>query len=270
MRILVRTFLHVIAITGLGVVALAQSDADAPKQRDPEVKAKADALKRAVSDRRMSQDQDAIGIIEDLVVKYRAPMHRSDRRTVEMGVAAVFTTGRRREPEMLALYHAAANALGEMGRSGALVLVRIHDGNRFPDRNEWVPLRAILLENVGKTKEEAMVKFLIDEAVRAHQKALMAAAGAALGNFNESRQTIRKEIVNKLLVKWGELDARWREGNIDPQDIEAQTAQEYMAAISDRWNDTLTKLTGAKLRQHPAWQDWWNDNKNTNWDKGKD
>ena len=74
MRILVRTFLYVIAITGLGVVALAQSDADAPKQRDPEVKAKADALKRAVSDRRMSQDQDAIGIIDDLVVKYRAPM----------------------------------------------------------------------------------------------------------------------------------------------------------------------------------------------------
>ena len=73
-----------------------------------------------------------------------------------------------------------------------------------------------------------------------------------------------------MLVKWGELDPRWREGNIDPQDIEAQTAQEYMAAISDRWNDTLTKLTGAKLRQHPAWQDWWNDNKNANWDKGKD
>ena len=110
--------LQAILVATLAVNASAQADADAPKKPDPEVKEKVDALKKAVSDRRMTQDQAAIGTIEELLVKYRAPIHKSDRRAVERAVAAVFTAGRLRKPEMLGLYEAAATALGEMGNEG--------------------------------------------------------------------------------------------------------------------------------------------------------
>ena len=269
MKNAVTLILQAILFTSLAVSATAQAEADAPKKPDPEVKEKVQALEDAVSDRRMSQDQAAIGMIEELLVKFRLPMHRSDRRAVQRAVAAVFTT-RVREPEKLGLYEAAATALGDMGNEGARVLQRAYaDNRRFPKKTEWVPLRAILLENIGKTRSEPVVKFLIDEATRSPEKALMAAAGQALGSFQESKQQVRKEIVKKLLIRWGELDARHREGNTDPFDIEAQTAQEYMAAFSDKWNGTLNKLTGQSFRDHPEWQKWWNDHKNGNWDRDR-
>ena len=139
---------------------------------------------------------------------------------------------------------------------------------RFPKKPEWVPFRGILLENIGKTKEESMVKFLMDEARRSPEKALMAAAGAALGNYNESNQKVRKDIVKNLLIRWGELDATWRDGNTDPNNIVSQDAGEYLAAIKDKWNTTFVRLTGQNIGTHLDWQQWWNSNKGANWDKG--
>ena len=109
-----------------------------------------------------------------LLVMFRSPMHRGDRRAVQRVVAGVFTS-RVREPEKLGLYEAAATALGEMGNEGARALQRVYTINRFPKKIDWVPLRAILLENIGKTRSESTVKFLIDEATRSPEKALMAA-----------------------------------------------------------------------------------------------
>ena len=196
-------------------------------------------------------------------------MHRNDRRAVQRGVAAVFTTGRLRKPHQLALYQATARVLGELGREGARSLQRTYDNNRrFPKKPEWVPFRAILLENIGKTKEESMVKFLMDEARRSPEKALEAAAGAALGSYSESNQKIRKDIVKNLLIRWGELDARWRNGNTDPFDIASQDAGEYLAAIKDKWNSTLVQMTGQNIGTYFDWQQWWNSDKNANWDKG--
>jgi hypothetical protein len=143
------------------------------------------------------------------------------------------------------------------------VLKNAYQNKRFPDRKEWVTLREQFLKSIGKTKDESMVKFLSDEACRSPEAALQAAAGEALGNFEESKDTIRKEIVSDLLKKWGELAEK--SSQLGSGNMEAQTASDTLAAISDKWNTTLAKLTKQNFRKFLDWQNWNNKNKNVPW-----
>ena len=52
---------------------------------------------------------------------------------------------------------------------------------------------------------------------------------------------------------------------IDPANIEAQNARDRLAAISDKWNGTLSKMTGQDLRNFPDWNAWYQKNKNLDW-----
>lgn len=265
----VRSTMHAILISSLAGLGSAQVVADADVEVNPEVEAKIETLGDALKDRKAERDPEAVRLIGELLETYRKPTNPRDRRDIERAVASVFTARPQREPDQLALYEAAAKALGEMGRQGARVLQPLCDRNRpFPKKPEWVPLRVTLFENLGKTKEGGpILKFLIDEATRNPEKALMAAAGGALGNYADVDQKERKEIVNKLLIRWGELDARWRQGNTDPNDFGSQEAGDFLTAIKDKWNTTISALTGQKIGKFFDWQQWWNDNKNANWDK---
>ena len=151
----VRLTMQAILISSLVGLGSAQVVADADVKRNPEVETKVETLDDALKDRRMERDAEAVRLIGELLDMYREPMNPRDRRDVEKAVGTVFTTGRKRPPEQLALYEAAAKALGEMGKTGAQVLQRHLDSNRrFDKKPEWVPLRATMFESLGKTKVE--------------------------------------------------------------------------------------------------------------------
>jgi hypothetical protein len=247
----------------LGCALAAQEDPAKPQKPDKEVADKLAELKKIVADKKFERDAEGATIIEALFVKLRAGVHDKDRDALADGMEGVLMTGKVRDPGNLSLYRVAATLLGELGPDGAPILRKAYDNKRFPEKPEWVPLREILLKGIGKTKDEKSVKFLIDEARRAPESALMKAAGEALGNFEGSNQKIRDEIVKGLLTRYGELDSRSRQ--IDPGDIEAQNARDYLAAISDPWNTTLSKLTRQNFRSYPDWQDWYNKHKNEEW-----
>lgn len=252
-----------------GALSALPAQDDKPKP-DPEVKEKLEELEDAANDRKMEKDAEAVAIIDELLQKYEAGMHEKDVKSFLRELQKVLSPSRARlrPPESIALYKTAAVALGQMGEEGARVLKSVYDGKRIPDKAEWVPLREVLLVQVGKTEDLGMVKFLIEEARRAHESALMAAAGEALGNFADAPQKVRKDIVEQLLIRYGEVDAKSRD-SLDPNNLQAQNAQDRLAAISDKWNTTLSKLTGQNFRSLPEWQEWWNDNKNKDWDKDK-
>ena len=84
-----------LAVFAAGLAAAVPSQ-DEPDKQDPEVEQKLETLQEAVGDRDMERDQEAVRLIEELLVKYRAPMHRRDRRDVERTIAAVFDIGPRR------------------------------------------------------------------------------------------------------------------------------------------------------------------------------
>ncbi len=232
------------------------------KDQDPEVAAKVDLLDEVADDRKFERDAEGVAAIDVLYQKHEEGLHPKDEKMVLKALDDVLNRSKVRDANQTQLYDAAAAALGQHGAGGAKALKKAFESKRFPDKPEWVPLREKLLRNIGKTKEESMVKFLIDEARRNPEAALQAAAGEALGNFEESPEKVRKEIVSQLLITYGSL------AEIASQlgtNIEAQNAQRRLAALSGKWNDTLRKLTKQDFDAFREWQDWYNDNKNKPW-----
>ena len=174
----------------------------------------------------------------------------------------VLNKGKVRPPNRAQIYNATAEALGRHGKDGAKALKTAYEKKRFPNKPAWVPLREKLLVNIGRTEDESMVKFLLDEARRSPEAALQAAAGKALGNYRESKQKLRREIVSGMIIKWGSLSEMASQLGAN---VEAQNAKDRLAAISGPWNDTMKALTGQDFDTFRKWQAWYNKNKNKKW-----
>jgi hypothetical protein len=260
---MMKSFLTVLTMLFLGAALAAQEEPAKSTKPDKEVADKLAELKKIVSDKKFEHDGDAPPIITTLMKKREAGMFEKDVEDVVKGLKGAMMDGKLREPSNLGLYKAAGYALGDFGAAGAKALKELYENARFPKKKEWVPLREVFLKAMGRTKDEGSVKFLIDEARTAVEAAQMAAAGEALGNFEGSNQKIRDEVVKGLLTRYGDLDSRSRQ--LDPADVEAQKAREYLAVISDKWNTTLSRLTRQNFRTHPEWQQWYNKNKDTEW-----
>lgn len=239
------------------------ASAPAKAEKDKEVADKLAALKDVVDDRKCARDAEGLDLITVLVQKWQAGLSDKDKKDVVKGIEGVLKGGKLRQPDKAQLYIAAATALGQLGPDGAKPLQAAFEGKRIPDKEPWVPLRETILKALGKTKDESMVKFLTDTARRDPEAALQAAAGEALGNFDGSKEALRKEIVNGLLIKWSDMDAKSRV--IDPADMEAQNVRKRLAVISGKWNDTLRRLTKETFDNYSEWNEWWNKNKNKEW-----
>lgn len=244
--------------------ALRAQDPTPPKGPDPEVAEKVKTLKDAASDKKFARDEEAKKLIDELLMKLQAGVDPKDQKDIVKAFDGVLNKGTKIRPkDEASLYVAVAVALGYCGADGAKVLKEAYDSKRFPDKPDWVPLREQLLKNIGKTKDETMIKFLVDEARRNPEAALQAASGEALGNFEEAKELVRKDVVSNLLIKYGELDEK--AGQLGSSNIEAQNARNRLAAISDKWNATLAKLTRQNFDKFVDWQSWYNKNKNQAW-----
>jgi hypothetical protein len=248
----------------------AQGDKPAPTpapaaeiKPDKEVAEKLDQLKDIVDDKKFARDGEGFDVITVLVQKWQGGLGDKDKKSVVKGIENVMLKGKLRPSDKAQLYTAAAVALGQLGVDAADAIKSVYEDKRFPKKEEWVPLRCELLKALGKTKDETKVKFLIEIARRDPEAQLEAAAGEALGNYEDSKQEIKKEIVSGLLIRYGEIDSRSRQ--IDPADIEAQNMQKRLAVISGKWNDAMRRLTGQTFHEFPEWNEWHNKNKNKEW-----
>lgn len=255
--------LFAFAAAALTIAAAAQDPAPA-KGPDKEIAEKIAVLKEVVADKKFAREEEGLKVIDELLQKSRAGVDPKDQGAIVKALDNVLTGGTKvRPPDNTALYSGAAAALGYCGAEGAKVLKGAYANKRFPEKKDWVPLREQLLKNLGRTKDESMVKFLTNEARRNPEAALQAAAGEALGNFEESKETIRKDIVGELLVTYGELAEL--ASQMGSSNIAAQNAQDRLAALSDKWNTALAKLTRQNFSTFREWQAWYNKNKGQPW-----
>lgn len=249
------------AFAGFILLMIAGCDVAAQKPvPDKEVAAKAAALKKVAANKKFTEDAKGVTLIDELMQKQQAGMIKKDEQLVVKTLDAVINKGKVRPSDKARLYVAAAEALGRHGEAGAKSLKKAYNNrNRFKVKPMWVPLRERLLRNIGRAKDEDDIKFLLDEANRNPEAALQAAAGAALGNFEESKQKIRREIVGSLLVTYGSLSERASQGGTS---IDAQNAKDRLAAITGKWNATLKKLSRQDFDTFREWQSWFQKNKN--------
>lgn len=240
--------------------AVAQKPAKIPS--DPDVEVQLKELKAVAKERKFARDAEGVQIIDVLIQKQEKGLNDKDQKSIVKGLDSLLNKSRLRPADRAQLYTAAAEALGRHGKDGAKALKTAYEKKRFPNKQVWVPLRERLLVNIGRTKDESMVKFLLDEARRSPEAALQAAAGKALGNYGESKQKLRREIVSGMIIKWGSLSEM---GSQLGANVEAQNAKDRLAAISGPWNDTMKALTGQDFDTFRKWQAWYNKNKNKKW-----
>ncbi|MFK7741621.1 MAG: hypothetical protein AB8H80_14980 [Planctomycetota bacterium] len=247
-------------------IALGPGDVSAqdPKKipPDPEVAERVDVLTKVKKDRKFELDAKGVDAIDVLMQKHEKGLNEKDQKAIVKALDGVLNKSKVRPPNRAQVYFAAAEALGRHAAAGAKVLQKTYDGKRLPDKPVWVPLREKLLLNVGRTRDVKMVKFLLDEARRSPEPALQASAGRALGFFDEAPEKVRKDIVGNLLVKLGSLNET---ASIIGNNVEAQNAQDRLAAVSGPWNETLRKLTRENIDSFREWQTWHNKNRNKKW-----
>jgi hypothetical protein len=220
------------------------------------------ADKESKGDKKFAHDAEGVEAIDKLLIKSKAGLDAKDQAAIVKGLENVLTGGKLRPPDNTVLYVGAVVALGYCGVDGAKVLHDAYVNKRFPEKKEWVPFREQVLKNLGRTKDESQIKFLTNEALRSPEPALSAAAGEALGNFEESKEVLRKEIVSDLIKGRGEIEEKASQIGTN---IEAQNAKDRLATLGDKWNTTLAKLTKQNFTTFREWQTWHNKNKSLPW-----
>lgn len=261
-----RSFLFLLALGPFALDAVAQEPKAEPKP-EIDVKAVLGELRKAAFDRKGARDTEAIGLVDRLLQAYEK-LDAGQKASVRKALGELLTSRKIRRPtDQTGLYVAAAAALGRMGQEAARELWKAFRSSKFKKR-EWVTLRAILLKNIGRTKDPNSIKPLIERARRDPEDAIMAAAGEALGNYEDFPEKTRKDIFKNLVIRYGQVYGESRK-NIDPGDPIVQRAKERLAQISQPWNETLRRLSGKDLRTAEEWQRFWNKHKNDRWDEGK-
>ncbi len=264
----------VLAMGFLACAAVSQvASVKKPTKPDPEIAVKIAELEKALKDRKMSLDEGAILIIDELGHRAEGQLYSSDRKKVVKIVSKALTSVRLRPPEKTGLYRSAATALGKAGKNGAKALHAAYTKKYFPMKKEWTHMRANLLLNLGKIADPGMVKFLCDRAGRSFEDEVLAAAGDALGSYKDSDQKVRKEIAKALIIKLGGLEASLANNTINipgrPQNFSGANVKRTIEVIGPTWNATLTSLTGHSLASGSSWTRWWNKNKRKDWDKDR-
>jgi hypothetical protein len=248
----------VIAAALLALPLCAQDDEK--KKRDPEVAEQLETFEKAIADSKFERDAEAVQLIEDLLKKQKAGMHEKDEHDFLKALGKVFTQ-RPRKPEQPQLYTATVACLGEIGGPVASrTLVTMVVRKPFDDQ-EWLSLQELMFENIGKTKDERQIDFLVKSAVRDPVDQIKKAAGKALRHFEDADLKTRQSIFKDLLTNYGQIhgDAN---ASLDPGDALVATRRRTLAAIADAWNQTLGALSGQSFQTAPQWYEWWNDHKN--------
>lgn len=253
----------VFAIVAAAIPLTAQGEDPAAKKKpDPEVAAKLDTFDDAIKDKDFALDTKAIEIIDELTQKW-ADLHAKDQGAFLKALDSVFKV-RKRTPEQPGLYKSTVFALGTVGGDKASeALVKVYDKKPF-DEDEWLNMRADILENIGRTKADKQIDFLVDRATKDPVDPIKAAAGKALRHFAGTDSDVRKDIVKRLLRDYAKIEGDSQ--SLDGNSAVAATRKRTLAAIADPWNTALKELTGQDIKTAEEWQHWYNKNKDKKWE----
>ncbi len=261
---------HILVISVLlGLLSPLVAQKEASAKPDPEVAASLKEFATLVKDRKGTKDSEAMAILDQLLSGFEK-MHPADKKAFTKGIADPLNSVRiKRKPTEANLFEHVIIALGKTGSHGSKYLAKAYENSgKFGKTNrEWLSLKELMLEHLGKTKDQKFAKFLVDEALHNNFDSLMAKAGGAMANFADAKLSKRRDWV-KVMVKRFSAVYEGAYKNVDPSDIQLKRDMERWRAIKDEWVEALQALTGQKeIKEANDWQRFWNKHKNENWDK---
>lgn len=260
-----RIFVLSVALFGLAVLPATAQESEVPDNPDPEVAEQLKQFNSAIADRKGTRDNEASNLIDKFLVGYDK-MHPKDQAAVCKAMQLCLAGGKvKRDPEHTTLFVGCAEALGRMGSDGAKILTQAFKATKFKGE-EWVSVRAVIVNNVGRAKDVKQVDWLLDRATRDPSDPIMKAAGQTLGNYEEAPLAVRKEIAKELIKKLSEVYGKAR-ASLDPGNAQVKRSKDTLNAIQTEWNQTLSQLTKQAFNSPPDWQRFWNKSKDKDWDK---
>ena len=247
------------ALDALGPSAVQGAAQDAPADKRPEIAAKIDKAKGMWGDKKGGKDSGIIGIIDELLVEY-PKCGPKDKASIVGFLGKSIEQKRDEVSEGVPnnkLSMAAAVAMGAMGPESTKTLEGWIDDKRL---KKDVALVGRLILSLGKTKDPSATRKLV-KLLEHPEASLVSAAAQALGEFKEADLKVRKEGFESMLkVLMSSFNNK--EGN--PNDL---IAKERYDIIGSPIITSLKALSGHDERDPAAWQSWWNNNKNKDWNK---
>jgi hypothetical protein len=266
---MVRTSIAAFSALLLSATLSAQAPAPAPvapvPAADPALPEQLKTLKTMIADPKMEEDFRAITLIQKLGtdLEKRNP---KDLEKIAKGLGDVFKTGKVRPPDNAHVYTEASKVLALLNEDGAKELAKALTDTRLKDR-DYVVVRAQMMVELGRTKDVKQIDWLLDQARTSPHDAIMAAGGEALGFFENADIKQKREIVDKLIKRYGEVHAKATQPEptdpTQPIDLSPQNARETLNKIQSKWTSTISTLTGQNFTGYLEWQRWLN--KNPNW-----
>ncbi len=234
---------------------------------EPPIAASLATLEEVMRDPGAARDAEGVVALGELGAAY-AELDKAERKKAVTAVASVLAKGKLRLPEQPELYKAAAAALAKMGEAGARQLVKAFEAKRFPNKEEWAPMRAWLVRCIGDTKDPGMIEFLCDQVSRSIYDEVLVAVGEAAASYADLDQRQRAPLVKAMIGKIGELEAAASMAVLradTPQQLSTQNAKETLDKIAGPWNQSLRQLTQQSFENGTDWQRWYNKNKDKKW-----
>ncbi len=245
------------------VLATATVAQDAAPPVDPGLPDQLKQLRAFVTDTKMLSDMQAVGLMRKLATDLDG-RNPKDKERIAKAFGDVFRAGKLRTGPNEALYRETADELAKFGDLGAPEIQKALADARWKNNR---PLLSHMILALGRTKDAKQVDWLLDTTTRSPIDELRAAAGEALGNYNELDLRARRDVVKAIVREWGSLHARATtpdptDPNV-PIDPNPRNARETLRAVEGKWSNTLTKLTGVSHSGFVEWQRWLN--KNPGW-----
>lgn len=245
------------SLASAGGAPAARQDDPRPDKRE-EVKELCKKFKEHIGERG-KQDVEAIAVVDQMLKEFPQSGPK-DREALAKALGDAFKQKRKPNSEGVRdnkLFVAAAVALGEMGPEAVPVL---DSWINHKDHRDDLALQRQLILSLGKTKEKAAVKPLIDLLVH-HQPTVQAATAEALANFDhlelEGRKEIFKEVLDQITAIKGQVDT-------DPNNT---IERERYDTVRAPMRSVLQKMSKQDFSEPSEWRSWWNNNKNKDWDK---
>lgn len=243
-----------------------EKKAEAADKR-PEVAATLEKLEKHV-EKHGNEDSDAITIIGQLGGEFTKSGPKDKSAIVNALNKCV--EAQRAEPKKgefnnkLAI--AAADALGQMGPESVPTLIaNIGQKNLRKD----IQLQRQLLLSLGKTRDKEAIKTLTMN-LENKDAPLVAAAAEGLGEFEDAKQDVRKELFSAAIkALMAGKNAKDAEQAGSGATAHTTIATERYDVISAPLLKTLHRLSKHDESTPELWERWWNKNRQANWDSTK-
>lgn len=258
-----------------GLAAAQEPDVARPKEPekpDPAIAAAVDRVGEQWPKSGPDFSDELIETVGQLVEFAGRPLHRDDRQRLLEIFTKIVLHGPVRPPTADAPYRLAFDGLARLGEAGAERLIAIHERGRLPTKPDYRPLRAALIEAIGRTRSERAAKFLVDFTRTAEEDPIFVAIGRAAAEFADAKQEIRKPLVEVLARRLAGFENLANRRPADPErhrDLVAEDARHTLDALDGGWQRTLSALTGVELPDGQAWWDWYQENKGEDWSRSR-